>query len=182
MSDAQIKHMAERFLSWKLPADFNPDGGVVFDPVANAGTPHEHRREPTGTNLLTYTQAEAMVRHMVEGVPGTLALIREWARDRNLIEGSNPGAQGLKMIEELGETFGALARLPAARSKGDIEAERTLLDKAADGFGDAVVVLTIMAAQVGLDLEGCIEVAYNEIKDRKGRMVDGVFVREGGEV
>lgn len=112
----------------------------------------------------------------------TLALIRQWARDRNLIEGSNPGAQGLKMVEELGETFGALARLPAARAAGDIEKERLLLDKVADGFGDAVVVLTIMAAQVGLDLEHCIEMAYEEIKDRKGRMVDGVFVREGGEV
>lgn len=110
----------------------------------------------------------------------TLALIRQWARDRNLIEGSNPGAQGLKMVEELGETFGALARLPAAKGWPDREA--ALLDKAADGFGDAVVVLTIMAAQVGLNLEDCIAAAYNEIKDRKGRMVDGVFVREGGEV
>lgn len=112
----------------------------------------------------------------------TLALIRQWARDRNLIEGSNPGAQGLKMVEELGETFGALARLPAAKQANDIEKINALLGKAEDGFGDAVVVLTIMAAQVGLDLEDCIAAAYNEIKDRKGRMVDGVFVREGGEV
>lgn len=106
----------------------------------------------------------------------TLEKIRQWAHDRNLIEGSNPGAQGLKMVEELGETFGALARLPAAA--GDPEKKSILIDKARDGFGDAVVVLTIMATQVGLNLEDCIEAAYEEIKDRKGQMVDGIFVKE----
>lgn len=68
MTDDQIKHMAERFLSWKLPENFNPDGGISFDPISSQGTPHEYRREPVGTNLLDYTQAEAMVRHMIEGV------------------------------------------------------------------------------------------------------------------
>lgn len=65
MGDDAIKQMTERFLAWSLPADFNPDGGVSFQPVANAGSPHEFRRRPTGTNLFTYTQAEQMVRHMV---------------------------------------------------------------------------------------------------------------------
>lgn len=69
MTSDQIKHMANRFLSWKLPADFNPDGGVSFDQVANLGTEHQYYREPVGTNLLTATQAEAMVRHMIEGMP-----------------------------------------------------------------------------------------------------------------
>lgn len=70
MTDEQIKHMTERFLTWKLPANFNPDGGIRFDPVVNEGTAFEHRHEPVGTNLLDYTQAEAMVRHMLEGLPG----------------------------------------------------------------------------------------------------------------
>ncbi len=70
MTDEQIKHMAERFLAWRLPETFNPDGGVSFDPIANPGTSYEYRRLPTGTNLLTYTQAVEMVRHMVEGLPG----------------------------------------------------------------------------------------------------------------
>lgn len=69
ISEAQIKHMVERFLMWKLPSDFWPDGGVSFDPIASKGTPHEFRLEPVGTNLLTFTQAEAMVRHMIEGMP-----------------------------------------------------------------------------------------------------------------
>lgn len=69
MTDEQIKHMANRFLMWKLPADFGPDNGISFDPVSCPGTPYESRREPVGTNLLTATQAEAMVRHMLDGMP-----------------------------------------------------------------------------------------------------------------
>lgn len=70
MGDDQINHMVQRFLGWRLPEDFNPDGGVSFEPVFNKGTRHEHRNTPVGTNLLTATQAEAMVRHMIEGMPG----------------------------------------------------------------------------------------------------------------
>ena len=112
----------------------------------------------------------------------TFAKIRQWAHDRNLIEGGSIGSQSLKFNEEVGECFGALARLPAARSANDHEKVAILTDKAKDGFGDAVVVLTIMAAQEGIAIEDCIAAAYEEIKDRKGRMVDGVFVKEGGEV
>lgn len=65
MTDAQIKQIVERFLNWKLPSDFAPDGGVSFEPIGSKGTPHEFRREPVGTNLLNYQQAEAMVRHML---------------------------------------------------------------------------------------------------------------------
>lgn len=69
MTDEQIKHMANRFLAWKLPENFNPDGGVSFNPVINEGTAFEHRYQPIGTNLLNATQAEAMVRHMIDGMP-----------------------------------------------------------------------------------------------------------------
>lgn len=64
-----VKAMVDRFLSWKLPENFNPDGGVTFDRVANLGTEHQYYREPIGTNLLDATQAEAMVRHMIDGLP-----------------------------------------------------------------------------------------------------------------
>jgi hypothetical protein len=69
MTEAQIKHMVNRFLTWKLPENFNPDGGVTFEKVGNKGTPHEYRYQPSGTNLLDGAQAEAMVRHMIEGMP-----------------------------------------------------------------------------------------------------------------
>jgi len=69
MTEAQIKHMVDRFLMWKLPEHFNPDGGISFDPVASKGTPYEFRRSPSGTNLFSAEQATAMVRHMLDGLP-----------------------------------------------------------------------------------------------------------------
>lgn len=88
--------------------------------------------------------------------------IRQWAEDRNLIEGSTPEKQLVKLIEEAGELAGDLAR---GRS-------------VADDIGDMVVVLTILAAQKGLTIEDCIELAWDDIKDRKGRMIEGVFIKE----
>ena len=69
MTEAQIKHMVDRFLMWKLPEHFNPDGGISFEPFGSKGTPHEYRRDPVGMNLLSAEQATAMVCHMLEGVP-----------------------------------------------------------------------------------------------------------------
>lgn len=69
MTDAQIKHMVDRFLSWKLPADFSPDAGISFKATFNEHTAHPMKHEPSGTNLLSAAQAEAMIRHMLEGIP-----------------------------------------------------------------------------------------------------------------
>ena len=71
MTDDQIKHMAERFLNWKLPERFHPDGGISFEPIGNKGMgPNmEYRRQPSGTNLWGYDEAVAMVRHMIADMP-----------------------------------------------------------------------------------------------------------------
>ena len=69
MTEEQIKHMANRFLGWKLPADFHPDAGIKFEPEYHTYPwPTIARHEPVGTNLLNAMQAEAMVRHMIEGL------------------------------------------------------------------------------------------------------------------
>ena len=47
-----------------------------------------------------------------------------------------------------------------------------------DSIGDMYVVLTILSLQLGLDIEDCVMHAYGEIKDRKGKMIDGIFVKE----
>ena len=91
-------------------------------------------------------------------------LIRNWANSRNLIDGSNSFRQMTKLIEEMGELAHGIA-------KGRP-------DEVMDGIGDMVVVLTIMAAQNGMDIEQCIAMAWDEIKDRRGRMVDGIFIKE----
>lgn len=68
MTDEQIKHMVDRFLCWKLPANFNPDAGISFKATFNEHTDHPMRHEPTGTNLFDAVQADAMVRYMLEGL------------------------------------------------------------------------------------------------------------------
>lgn len=69
MTDEQISRMVARFLGWKLPKDFNPDAGISFKATFNEHTAHPMKHEPSGTNLFDATQAEAMVRYMVEGMP-----------------------------------------------------------------------------------------------------------------
>lgn len=86
MSDDQIKHMVSRFLQWKLPENFAPDGGITFTRNYNVNTPHPMKHEPVGTNLLDYTQAEAMVRHMIEGLPMTASEARATAAEAMLAE------------------------------------------------------------------------------------------------
>jgi len=88
-----------------------------------------------------------------------------WAAARNLIHGSDPKNQTIKLGEEYGELCAAIARGKT--------------DEAMDAIGDMTVVLTILAAQLGASIEACQDVAWEQIKDRKGCMVDGVFVKEG---
>lgn len=90
--------------------------------------------------------------------------IRTWAKDRNLIDGSDAKSQTVKLMEEVGELASGVAK--------------NKIDVVADSIGDCVVVLTILAEQHGLTIEDCIADAYQEIKDRKGRMISGVFVKE----
>lgn len=101
----------------------------------------------------------------MENMNDTFRMIRAWAEARNLVLGSNPQAQFTKLIEEAGELATGIAK---KRS-----------DLVMDGIGDMVVVLTILAAQHNVNIEACIAMAYDEIKDRKGKMIDGVFVKEG---
>ena len=67
-------------------------------------------------------------------------------------------------MEEVGETASAVL-------KGDHA-------KVIDGIGDSFVTLIVLSKQLGLEPLYCLEVAWNEIKDRKGKMVDGTFVKE----
>ena len=88
----------------------------------------------------------------------------QWARDRNLIDGATKHAQMLKLTEEVGELASAIAR--------------DKYDDAFDAIGDCTVVLIILAAQMHVDFEYCLNLAWRQIKGRKGKMVNGVFVKE----
>lgn len=89
--------------------------------------------------------------------------IRKWHHDRNLIEGSDDKSQFAKLIQEAGELSDNIC-------KGkDIK----------DDIGDMIVVLINIAERNDLSITECVRTAWDDIKDRKGKMVDGVFVKEG---
>lgn len=92
-----------------------------------------------------------------------ISSVEDWAIERNL-HTANPRDQYLKVVEEVGEIAAALAR----NDRHEI----------ADGIGDAFVTLIIFAMQQNMNVTDCLQQAYDEIKDRKGKMIDGVFVKQ----
>lgn len=89
----------------------------------------------------------------------------QWGEARGIVQNSTPFAQAIKTKEELDELFEAI-------SKGDQEAM-------IDAYGDILVTLVMGCACADLDLAKCFEVAYEQIKDRKGFLnKQGIFVKE----
>ncbi|MFC6290650.1 MazG-like family protein [Levilactobacillus angrenensis] len=89
--------------------------------------------------------------------------IEEWSAARKL-DTQDSAKQLLKLIEEVGE-------LSAAYNKKQVVQE-------IDSVGDILVVLTIYCQQRGLSIRDCLELAYEQISGRKGKLVNGVFVKE----
>lgn len=93
------------------------------------------------------------------------ALVEEWADVRDIYKLSTGSAQLFKAVEEIGELCGA-------EVKND-------MNKKKDGIGDVIVCLINYAKMNGLTMEECFSVAWNEIKDRRGFMIEGgAFVKE----
>ena len=91
--------------------------------------------------------------------------IRDWADERGLYDKGDTKTQFCKLMEEAGELGRAILK--------DNQVEFM------DAIGDMVVVLTNMAMLGGTSIEACIDSAYDEIKNRKGKMVNGTFVKNG---
>ena len=90
-------------------------------------------------------------------------LIGQWHKDRNLIKGSTDKDQYMKLIQEAGELSDSLCKGKDIR----------------DDVGDMMVVLINIMVRNNLTMKDCLKVAYADIKDRKGKMIDGIFVKEG---
>jgi len=91
-------------------------------------------------------------------------LISLWAMNRGIVNNSTPLAQFAKLVSEIGELGDNIAK------------ERDVTDD----IGDCLVVLNTLAIMNDTTLEECLKVAYDDIKDRKGRMnTHGVFIKEG---
>ena len=92
-------------------------------------------------------------------------LIRQWAQERGIYDKGNSHTQYVKLMEEAGELAQALLNKDSYEIK--------------DAFGDMVVVLTNLAVLEGMQIENCIDSAYNEIANRTGTMHNGTFVKTG---
>lgn len=91
-------------------------------------------------------------------------LIIKWATERGLLAGTTTEKQTLKLMEEAGELC-----------KGVMLEDE---EKIQDAIGDMLVVMVNLCNKLGMCLHDCISVAWEEIKDRKGRMVNGSFVKD----
>jgi NTP pyrophosphatase (non-canonical NTP hydrolase) len=91
-------------------------------------------------------------------------LVIKWGSERDLYNNSSATLQAIKLQEELNELIDALSK--------------SSLPKVIDAVGDMLVVLTHISIFIGSDLTTCYLSAYDEIKERKGKMVNGIFVKE----
>lgn len=97
--------------------------------------------------------------------------VENWGEERGLLNVEkftqdliDTNAQTLKLMEEVGE----LAKAVAYRDEQSLK----------DGIGDCAVVLIILAAQYGLTFEQCLDHAWDEIKERTGKLEDGLFKKD----
>ena len=88
-------------------------------------------------------------------------LIRDWAKQKGILDKGDQKTQTVKLLEEAGEIAKAILKSDTAEIK--------------DGIGDVVVVLTSLAYLSNLSIEDCISSAYEVIKSRQGLIVDGDF-------
>ena len=98
------------------------------------------------------------------GISDRFEQIRQWAEDRGIYAKGNSHTQYVKLMEEAGELAKALLNKDVYEIK--------------DAIGDMVVVLTNLAVLEGMQIENCIDSAYNEIANRKGKMINGTFVKQ----
>ena len=88
--------------------------------------------------------------------------ILKWADDKGLLKEENKFVQLAKLLEESGELAKAIIK--------DDRVEQI------DAFGDCVIVLTILAKQLDLDIDWCTEKAFSVIKNRTGKTINGSFI------
>ena len=130
----------------------------AFDEVIKAS-----QKEKTYEQLGFSTSRIASEYWRTQTMNNLIKQVEQWSKDKGLDKG-NPDRQALKFYEEAGEVAAALSR-------GQSEALK-------DGIGDTVVTLIILAQQHGMTLEECLQFAYDEIAGRKGKMINGTFVKE----
>jgi NTP pyrophosphatase (non-canonical NTP hydrolase) len=113
-------------------------------------------------------------------------LVIEWGESKGILDSSTALRQLDKTQEELDETREALKKLNNFDYQRDFmedlgmppENEEDILAEVKDGIGDMLVTIVLFAKMVELDTTDCLNAAYDVIKQRTGKMVDGQFVKD----
>ncbi len=114
--------------------------------------------------------------------------VLEWADSHDLLHEENADKQFMKFIEEVFEFRDAITLYTHEynglecefNSYGEIESDYCLYELEKNltlEMGDIIVTLVILCKQLGIDPMECLEKAYNKIKDRQGKTVDGKFIK-----
>lgn len=102
-----------------------------------------------------------------DGIPALIDKINQWAISHGLDKG-NPKVEWMKVTEEVGEI-----RDVFLKPHDFADPEWSLKD----AIGDSIVTLVVLCLQLGYDVEECLTIAYNDIKDRQGVMIDDNFIK-----
>ena len=113
-------------------------------------------------------------------------LVIEWGESKGILDSSTPLRQLDKTQEELDETREALKKLNDFDYQRDLMEDlgmptsnkEDILAEVKDGIGDMLVTIVLLAKMVNLDTTDCLNAAYDVIKQRTGKMVDGQFVKD----
>ena len=97
-------------------------------------------------------------------IPNMKEKVLDWAYERDILHKENHTKQYIKLVEEVGELGSALLKQDNL--------------KIIDAIGDIRVVITILAKQLEFDDDECLEMAYNEIKNRTGKTINGTFIKD----
>mgnify|MGYP003147059805 CR=1 FL=1 len=103
------------------------------------------------------------------------SFVISWARSRDIFEQGSFKAQIAKFAEESAETVFAAGRVT---SEKNFPWDGSALEEFKDGIGDTLVTIIVSCSFIGLDPVRCLEHAYKEIRERKGKMIAGTFVKE----
>jgi NTP pyrophosphatase (non-canonical NTP hydrolase) len=136
---------------------YNPARSYIYNKALDEFTQSLGRKSMA---MEHYNQLEEVITE----TPNVYDLIRQWADERGIYRNGDTKTQFAKLQEEAGE----LARSILKNDKPEF----------IDAIGDMVVVLTNLAALEGLKIEDCVTSAYDVIKSRQGKMVNGTFVKE----
>ena len=128
-----------------------------------------------GTHEIKGSNAKKLADYFNVSIPYLLgydtdlvAKINEWADERNLKQ-ADPKIQWMRITEEVGEIRDVLLK-PTKFTDPQMALK--------DAVGDTLVTIIVLAHQLDLDVTECLSIAYEEIKNRKGKMINGTFVKE----